>query len=74
LIVDYTPKTGILAITQELADVSVGQGDPVTFTLGAKGAPPLKYQWYGHAGTVKLPELWKLRWHKGYEPAQIKLP
>ena len=41
LIVDYTPKSGILAITQELADVSVGQGDPVTFTIGAKGAPPL---------------------------------
>ena len=28
----------------------------------------------GHASTVKLPDLWKLRWHKGYEPAQVKVP
>jgi prepilin-type processing-associated H-X9-DG protein len=28
----------------------------------------------GHTSIVKLVDLWKLRWHKGYEPAPIKLP
>ena len=53
LIVDYTPKTGVLTITQDLVDVSVGQGDPVTFTLGVKGAPPLKYQWYRNGTPIE---------------------
>jgi len=28
----------------------------------------------GSARRVKLPDLWKLRWHKGYEPADVRVP
>jgi hypothetical protein len=53
LIVDYTPKPGLLAITQDVADASVGSGDPVSFTVGAKGALPLKYQWFRNGSPIE---------------------